>query len=414
MTNALPGKREFWGNLVQSVKAIFAPPIYMADKNAETQRLKTEWIMTERTTIEEIEEIEERIDERRDLHSQMKQAEMQLQVLQQEKNLAFPAEQEELNRQLQGELARLNDFLAEQEELKRQWQSDYRSSPVRQILNLQLQEELARLTRDFQAKWEVGILNLQLQGELARLNREFQANEGKLNRQHALQIELFRENLQQFLFAQQKHLQLELKQLDAKLYQVLRKNDRESHHKTDNSPLWLFYRDLINADLEPITLLVFLSPPALPHDRSEGGTRGFPEMEQFLGKSLRSFFEKYTQNGRPIWFLAGAWRSKGFHSEAATHAIFRDLKGEPVLILESAVEGGDFNLNLGYWGVSWANYRYKTAISFPWQEVLYEFAKMRTWRWKQKRDDYIAAGKDQRKFDKRYGQESVAGFMKNL
>jgi len=46
--------------------------------------------------------------------------------------------------------------------------------------------------------------------------------------------------------------------------------------------------------------------------------------------------------------------------------------------------------------------------------VLDEFAKMRTWRWKQKRDDYIAAGKDQRKFDKRYGQESVVGFMKNL
>ena len=128
MTNALPGERGLWGNLVQGFKAVFTPQVYMADKNAETQRLNTERMLE--------------ANARRDrFQAEMKQAEMQLQVLQQEKNLAFQAEQGELNRELQGELARLN--------------------------------------RDLQA--EEGMLNRQLQGELARLNREFQANEGKLN-----------------------------------------------------------------------------------------------------------------------------------------------------------------------------------------------------------------------------------------
>ena len=383
MTNALPGKRGFWGNLVQGAKAIFAPPIYMADKNAETQRLNTErMIETQRYNTDRMIEANERRDR---LQAQMKQAEMQLQVLQQEKNLAFQAEQGELNRELQGELARLN--------------------------------------RDLQA--EEGMLNRQLQGELARLNREFQANEGKLNRQHALEIELFRENLQQALFAQQKQLQLELKQLDAELARELRVYDRQTaieliqeQKRQNNSPIWLVAEDLINshADIEPIPLRVFFSPPALRHDRSEatGATRGFPEMEQALGQSLRTFFEKYTQNGRPIGFIAGAWTSKVFHSEAATHAIFRGLKTEPVLILESTVEGVDFNLNFGYWGVSWANYRYKTAISFPWQEALYEFAKMRTLRWKQDRDAHIAAGKEPSEFDEIYSQETTNRFLENI
>ncbi|MBC6420721.1 MAG: hypothetical protein GDA43_03335 [Hormoscilla sp. SP5CHS1] len=73
-------------------------------------------------------------------------------------------------------------------------------------------------------------------------------------------------------------------------------------------------------DREFSPLRVFLLPPALPRD--SGGTRGFPKMEQFLGKSLLSFFEKYTQNGRQIGFLANScWRSNGFY--AATEAIDR-------------------------------------------------------------------------------------------
>ncbi len=113
--------------------------------------------------------------------------------------------------------------------------------------------------------------------------------------------------------------------MDAELYLELRKGYRR-RYEPNSSPLWLSAVNLIDADADTRDsfMLVLPSPPALPHDRSKaaGGTRGFPEMERFLGKSLRSFFEKYTQNGRQIWFLAGAWRSKGFHSEAATNAIF--------------------------------------------------------------------------------------------
>ncbi len=374
MTRALPGKKGFWGKVWDGVKAVFTPAVYQADRQAETLTRNAD------LTIQANQEIEAS-------RQQLRKQELAIQECHRQSNLEVQAQQGNLNRSLQA--------------------------------------ELARLTRDLQA--EEGLLNRELQAELSRLNREFQANEGKLNREHQLQLEIFRANLQKWCMEEHKQLQLHLKELDGKLAKELRIYDRQTaiaviqeQKRQNNSPIWLIAEDIVNSNPEqnPIPLRVFLSPPSLRFDRSgdsNDAAKGFPDMEETLGACLQQFFEKYAIQGRPIEFLAGAWTSKFFHSQAATKSIFRGLKTEPTLILESAAEGDYFNLRFGYWGLKWETYRYKSAMTMlPWREVLFDFAKQRAWRWQEKRDKHIAAGKNVAEFDNRYGAETVRRYQRNL
>jgi formylglycine-generating enzyme required for sulfatase activity len=396
MTRALPGKKGFLAAVWEEVKAVFAPPVYQADRQAETLTRNTD------LTIEANKQIEAS-------RQHLRQQELALQEFQRQANLDFQAEQGDLNRGLQSELARLTRELQAQEGLlTRQFQADEGRK------NREHQEKLARL-------------NMELQAELARLNREFQANEGKLNREHQVQLEVFRSNLQKWCLEQQKELQLQLKDLDAELARELRIYDRQTaleviheQKRQNNSPIWLIAEDIVhsNPHQNPIPLRVFLSPPTLRFDRSGDGNdaaKGFPDMKETLGAYLQQFFEKYSAHGRPIEFLAGAWTSKFFHSQAAEKSMFRGLKPETTLILESAAEGDFFNLRFGYWGLNWATYRCKSAITMlPWREVLFDFAKTRALRWKEKRDAHVAAGKKAEEFDSRYGFETVKRYLRNL
>ena len=221
-------------------------------------------------------------------------------------------------------------------------------------------------------------------------------------------------------------MQLQLKTLDAELAREMRIYDRQTalevikeQKRQNNSPIWLVAEDLLhsNPNQSLIPLRIFFSPPSLKYDRSSQNNeinKGFPEMEQALTKDLRNFFEKYTIQGRLIEFLGGAWTSNFFYGEAATRSIFRGLKTEPALILESLVEGDYFDLNFGFWGLNWSGYRYKSAFSLSWREALYEFVKIRAWRWKQNLEAHIAAGKNPADFEKRYGMETVKRFQRNL
>ncbi|TAG86945.1 MAG: hypothetical protein EAZ09_20265 [Oscillatoriales cyanobacterium] len=67
-----------------------------------------------------------------------------------------------------------------------------------------------------------------MQEQLAKINRDFQANEGKLNREHQIQLEIFRGELQKWCIEQQKELQLHLKNLDAQLAREIRIYDRQT------------------------------------------------------------------------------------------------------------------------------------------------------------------------------------------
>ncbi|WP_333316947.1 SUMF1/EgtB/PvdO family nonheme iron enzyme [Microcoleus sp. B4-C1] len=288
-------------------------------------------------------------------------------------------------------------------------------------LNRDLQQYLAEMNSACQRN--EGMLNRELQYKLADLNWGFQANEGQLNREHSAQLEVLRAELQKFCLAQQRQLQLELKQLDALLAREIAQANRETAIATivkqknlENSPILVTAENLIaniNPEDTPI-LRVFLSPPVLTHDAARPN-QNFPVSEEFLSNYLRNFLDKYITEGRPVQFMGGYWRSNVFREEAAAENLFAGLRVIPTLILDSSATPDDFYLRFGFWHINFKKYRYQTPIhQLPWVEVLYDFAKQRAVNWQGKRQAYIDSGKPVADFDSRYGEETVKGYQQNL
>jgi formylglycine-generating enzyme required for sulfatase activity/regulator of sirC expression with transglutaminase-like and TPR domain len=366
MTLSLPGKKGFLAHAGDWLKSTYMPEKYRQDRQAETA------IAT--TTINS-----ENAQKQRELQGNI----AALQALQHKASLDVQREQGDLNRDLQRDIAEIN-------------------------LAFQANE---------------GRLNRELQDNLARLNREFQANEGKLNREHAAQMEVFRAELQKWCIAQQRQLQLELKQLDALLAREIAQANRETaiaaivkQKNLENSPILVTAENIItniNPDDIPI-LRVFLSPPVLTHDPAKSN-QNFPVSEEFLSNYLRNFLNQYTNEGRPVQFMGGSWRSNVFREEAAAENLFAGLRVIPTLILDSSTANDDFYLRFGFWHINFKKYRYKTPIhQLPWVEVLYNFAKQRALNWQAKRQAHIDAGKPVVDFDTRYGEETVKRYQQNL
>jgi formylglycine-generating enzyme required for sulfatase activity len=295
-------------------------------------------------------------------------------------------------------LAATSEWEAKKEELRK--------------LDLMLRE--AQHKEQLAAQTQEGELGREAQLQLARFQQEFAERQALMHRDHTEKLELFRADLQRWVVQQQKELQLELKQIELEQARELRLLEREtalevirSQKRANNSPIWLLAEDLIGHSSTPpvLPLRVLFSPPGT------GSDQDFPEMERSLGRDLRQFFDSYSSQGRPIEFLAGAWNGRFFHSEAATKAIFRGLKTEPVIILEAMVEGEMFDLNFAYWGVNWPNYRYKTAVSLSWREALVDFAKARTLLWVQKQQELR---RDRTQMVSLYGETIVSQHLENL
>lgn len=398
MTKRLQGKSEkgLWGKVWNGVKAVFVPQVYQADRIAETQRDNTERVIESNQQLEKSRQA-------------FRKAELELQESQRRDNLFFQAEQNKKNRELQVALAEFNRQTIAFEGKQ----------------NRQLQAYLAELNREAVA-YE-GRMNRQLQAELAELNRMFQANEGKLNREHSLKLELFRANLQKWMFEQQKALQLQLKQIDAEIARELRLEDRKTvvvgireRRQLDNLPICLLSEQILDSsDDILIPLRIFFSPPHLHFNRAGNPNdiaMRFSQLEialaeQAFARYLHTFFEKYSFQNRPIEFFDGAWTNANIRNYTAVRAMFYELKTEPVIILESLIQGLVFDLRFAFWGVNWAKPRYKIANSLSWLETLYDFTKIRTLRWKEKQD---SLGKNEEEIKRKFGSKIVEGYLINL
>lgn len=292
-----------------------------------------------------------------------------------------------------------------------------------------MQRELTEWNQQFQALQ--GQLSRELQRELTALNHDFQADQGRLNREHALSLERFREKMQRWALEQQRELQLELKRLDAELAQELRAFDRETtlmqlreSRRLGYLPIGLLSEQILSTDLkQPLPLRVFFSPPNPRFGESANPAyvvKHFPHVEDYFSekyiaggtKGIRSFLTLYSTHGRTIDFIGGAWKDKSAQAithEAAAKAVFAELQTEPILILESELVRFNFDLHFAFWGSNWAKPRYKTATSFSWREMLYSFAKLRTWQWKEQ-----AFGKNQEELARLYGKETFNKYLQNL
>ncbi|WP_155968057.1 WD40 domain-containing protein [Kamptonema formosum] len=262
------------------------------------------------------------------------------------------------------------------------------------------------------------------QGELAKLNHE-RAKELQEFIQR-VQIALSEKNLdfQRWRWEEEKSLQLQVLELNHELQRSLADYQKETSLKLveeqkrlENSPIWLVASDLLNSHSqeEVMPLRIFFAPPKIQFERPDkagGAGKEFPEIELTLGEGLRQFLREYSAQGRSLDFLAGAWVSKTFHSEASIKALFSALKSEPTLVLESEVDGNYLNFRVAYWSLNWPKYRYDPVISrLPYRDILYEAAKARARKWPETRAKLVAAGEAPEDVDRLYGGENLKNWQ---
>ncbi len=227
-------------------------------------------------------------------------------------------------------------------------------------------------------------------------------------------------DFEKWRWQQEKSLQLQLLALNQSLQTQVLNYQRQSslqvleeQKKLDNSPLWLVTSDIINHNNTEtnIPLRVFFAPPNLQFERIENASNNIlelPNLELTIAEGLRQFLLNYTTSRREIDFLAGAWVSKSFHSEASIKSLFSVFKTEPTLILESEIDGKYLNFRIAHWFKNGVNYNYRPVISrLPYQEILFNSAKDRALVWEKTRNKLMELGKKTDEIDQLYGGEDV-------
>ncbi len=142
-------------------------------------------------------------------------------------------------------------------------------------------------------------------------------------------------------------------------------------------------------------LKIFLAPPQVEFDTFAHQQEEYLDIELMLAEGLRTFIGQHYSLQNPVRgteFLAGAWNSKRFHSESSIKALFAMLRTEPILILESELDGDYLNFRIAYWGLGQDNYYYKTISRLPYKKIIYQSAKKRALEWKEIRDELISLG----------------------
>lgn len=274
---------------------------------------------------------------------------------------------------------------------------------------------------------EIQLEQIKLQYIQNQENREFQAQQGELNHQRQKELQEYIQSVnlaihksniefQRWRFEQEQTLQKELTTYGRETQLIVAEYHRETALKVAynqaevqkifaNWPLTLTPAQILESyNNSLIPLRVITAPPRVEFDRFATTPQNFPDIEKFLDQKIRDFFAQYSQQGRPIEFLARAWESKRFHSEASTKALFGMLKSEPTLILESEFDGDYLNFRIAYWTIGQPNYSYQTIISqLSYRDILYDSAKTRARKWKVTKDQLLAGGKTQDYIDKRGG-----------
>ncbi len=199
-----------------------------------------------------------------------------------------------------------------------------------------------------------------------------QANQRELQKERleheALLAKLNRE-LQEEIAAKQREVTLHLPELNKIL---------------ENWPLKLFPSQILEAHQGsgPMPLLIVISPPEVDFDRFGALAQSSPlRIEKRLAQGLREFLEiHYSLDNpmRPTELLDGVWDSNRFHGGASIKALFGKLRSEPMLILESEVDGDELNFRIAYWGLGQERYCYRTIISgLPHRDLVFALARHR-------------------------------------
>ncbi len=243
--------------------------------------------------------------------------------------------------------------------------------------------------------------------------RTVRANEKRDQKQREFEKELEelrhcnQQQLQLEAFTRQKQLQQELatynRQTELDLAAEQRKTALESVEARklfENWPLRIVPSLILDSHRgdAPIPLRVIPVSPVIDFDQFATNAGEFPPIEKYLAEGLRQFLhQNYSLNDivRPVELLDGAWDSNRYHGGSSIKALFSMLQSEPILILESEIDGDYLNLRLGYWGLGQKNYSYTPVITrLPFREIIYESAKTRAKNWQTARDKILALEQD--------------------
>jgi hypothetical protein len=307
-------------------------------------------------------------------------------------------------------------------------------------VQLQTQQRLEAERQDFQTELQanqqafqerMAFLGFSQQLTLEKARQEFQWRLSEL--QHERQVELtqfiksvdvaiHQENLefQRWCFAQEKALQQELAGYNRATQMALAAYQRETILKAaeaqrlfDNWPLRIVPAQILSAHqtLPVAPLRVVVAPPVVEFDRhsSDDHQKSFPKIGKRVAEALRQMCNQHYPlggNQRPVELLDGAWDSSRYFGGASILSLYSMLQSEPVLVLQSDVDGEYLNFRIAYWGPGQTPHHYETILhQFPFQEVIYESAKTRTIAWQQLRQELLAdgVGNTLEEIDKEYG-----------
>ena len=183
-----------------------------------------------------------------------------------------------------------------------------------------------------------------------------------------------------------------------------------------NWPLRLLPSQILNTatGITPLRIIIAplqtqnLSPILTSATNQQAPT--LTELEIKLSQGLREFLSQnyslQSQN-RPVEFLGDIWQNKNCHSEADIKAIYSHLKSEPILILESEVDGDFIIFRLAYWANHQPAYTYETLFKLPYRKIIYETAKNRAKKWKQTREKLLIFGKSLQEIEQLGGDNEI-------
>ncbi|MEK0194027.1 hypothetical protein [Microcoleus anatoxicus] len=309
-------------------------------------------------------------------------------------------------------------------------------------LNIAYQARLEERREDFQIGLELSRQQFQERIEHLRFGQQltleqarqaFQLKLNSLQHQQQLEIQEFIQSVnlaisernldfQKWRTEQEMSLQKELATYNRQTQFAIAAYQRETafllpqvHKIFENWPLTLVPAQILNSHHSHgiVPLRVIIAPPEVDFDKFESSSnQHFPKIEKRLAKGLRKFLSaNYPLNSttRPTELLDGAWESKRFRGGASIKALFGMLKSEPMLILESDVDGDYVNFCVAYWGGGTENYWYEGVIpGLPYRDILYESAKARALKWKREtRDKLLATGKTLEEINQKYGGDNA-------
>ena len=237
-----------------------------------------------------------------------------------------------------------------------------------------------------------------------------------------MQIAKSNQEFQTWLSQKQKEVQIELSQYNREIQYLNAAYQRETAlqiKELENWPLKNYPWQILqsNQGRNTIPIQIIFAPPEIDFDRFENlnsTTKSeFPKIEKRLSQYLKNFLQKQypiENQQRPTEIIDHSWESNRFAGGSAVKTIFSWLKSEPVVLIESEIDGNLINIHLAYWsGGQEAAPFYKTIISnLNYPKILQEFAIQRALNWeKNVKNKLLAKGINEKEINQEYGGDNL-------